>query len=379
MASQVIVSSDFDAGNIEVIESEQADNIRLCIPRDTHSDFFQWFYFHVACDAQQPLRILIEKVSEAAYPKGWEGYQAVASYDNEDWFRVPTRYQNGNLIIEYTPEKSGIYFAYFAPYSLARHEKLVTRMVEKHQCTYEVLGKTKENRELGMLSIGATHHAAQTVWIIARQHPGETMAEWFVEGLLEKLADVSDPISRTLLKEYRFCVVPNMNPDGSYHGNLRTNSLGVNLNREWSHPTLERSPEVLAVEKKMAQTGVDLFLDIHGDEALPFNFIDGCAGIPSFDERKKEKEERFQQALLAVNADFQIGKGYTATHFGDEVLTVGAKWVGETYQCLSLTLEMPFKDNEMHPNPDTGWSPARSKLLGADCLFAIHQAMTATN
>ncbi len=44
----------------------------------------------------------------------------------------------------------------------------------------------------------------------------------------------------------RVTQVPNMNPDGSYRGHLRTNASGANLNREWKNPTLERSPEVMA-------------------------------------------------------------------------------------------------------------------------------------
>jgi len=45
-------------------------------------------------------------------------------------------------------------------------------------------------------------------------------------------------------------VIPNMNPDGSVKGHLRTNAAGANLNREWNTtgayeaPTLKRSPEV---------------------------------------------------------------------------------------------------------------------------------------
>ena len=45
----------------------------------------------------------------------------------------------------------------------------------------------------------------------------------------------------------RMHVVPNCNPDGSYRGHLRTNAIGVNLNREWDKPSAERSPEVLAI------------------------------------------------------------------------------------------------------------------------------------
>ena len=49
-----------------------------------------------------------------------------------------------------------------------------------------------------------------------------------------------------------FYIIPNMNPDGSVRGHLRTNACGANLNREWQTspdgtyeaPTLKRSPEV---------------------------------------------------------------------------------------------------------------------------------------
>ena len=43
-----------------------------------------------------------------------------------------------------------------------------------------------------------------------------------------------------------FHIVPNMNPDGSVRGHLRTNACGANLNREWAAtadyeaPSLER-------------------------------------------------------------------------------------------------------------------------------------------
>ena len=35
-----------------------------------------------------------------------------------------------------------------------------------------------------------------------------------------------------------------MNPDGAAAGNLRTNSVGANLNREWADPSEGQSPEV---------------------------------------------------------------------------------------------------------------------------------------
>lgn len=45
------------------------------------------------------------------------------------------------------------------------------------------------------------------MWVVARQHPGESMAEWFVEGMLRRLLDGSDATSRKLLQNAVFYVV----------------------------------------------------------------------------------------------------------------------------------------------------------------------------
>ncbi len=49
--------------------------------------------------------------------------------------------------------------------------------------------------------------------------------------------------------------MPNVNPDGSIRGHLRTNATGANLNREWQDPTLERSPEVHSCQSREAIAG----------------------------------------------------------------------------------------------------------------------------
>ena len=65
-----------------------------------------------------------------------------------------------------------------------------------------------------------------------------------MQGLLNRLHDQHDALSKKLLRDAVFYVIPNMNPDGTWRGHLRTNAAGANLNREWAHPTAEQSPEV---------------------------------------------------------------------------------------------------------------------------------------
>ena len=134
--------------------------------------------------------------------------------------------------------------------------------------------------------------------------PARRMAEWWMEGALEKLCDPDDPVARVLRRECTFHVVPNMNPDGSRRGHLRTNAVGVNLNREWHAPTAEKSPEVLCVRNAMDETGVDFAMDIHGDEAIPANFLAGFEGIPSLTERQIETVRLVQRHARAAAPGF---------------------------------------------------------------------------
>ena len=190
------------------------------------------------------------------------------------------------------------------------------------------------------------------------------MAEWLMEGLLMRLLDESDPVSQALLNEVTFHIVPNMNPDGSVRGHLRTNAVGANLNREWQTPSMESSPEVFLVRDMMKQTGVDLFLDIHGDEAIPYNFLAGCEGIPSYDDQQHTKQEYFIEQFLIASPDFQTKHGYPKSEPGKANMPMATTWVGEYFKCVAFTLEMPFKDNWDLPDPVHGWSPERCMRLG---------------
>lgn len=45
-----------------------------------------------------------------------------------------------------------------------------------------VIGHTTDGRDLEMLRIGEPGPDKRVIWFVARQHPGESMAEWFMEG-----------------------------------------------------------------------------------------------------------------------------------------------------------------------------------------------------
>lgn len=368
------ISQNFDAGAIDVVHAVAADKIELKLRQDSNAEFMQWFYFRLQGARDQDATIRIVNAGEATYPDGWVNYRAVASYDRENWFRVETEFDGKVMTIKHTPETDSVYYAYFEPYSWERHLALLGSVEQSDQVRVEDLGNTVDGRDLNLVVVG-NPSAKKKVWIIARQHPGETMAEWLVEGTLNALLDLANPIARAILDEAVLYVVPNMNPDGSVRGNLRTNAAGANLNREWMTPSIETSPEVYYVKKKIEEVGCDLFLDIHGDEGLPYVFVAGSEMLEGFSAKQMQEQTAFVDSFCAASPDFQTQFGYEASKYNEDLLKLASKYVGHAFKCVSLTLELPFKDNANMPDLEVGWDGARSMKLGEAMLQPILTAL----
>ncbi len=374
--TMVEVSDAFEGGNVEVVTISEAGLVDLRIRSDHQSDHLQWFYFRLSGARGRALTIRLINAGEASYVDGWDGYRACSSHDRQRWSRVATRYEDGALILELTASHDLIWLAYFAPYSLERHHDQLARYQASPRVELMRVGSTLDGQDIDLVHVrlanpSPDHPARKRCWVIARQHPGETKAEWFVDGLLGRLLDESDPLARALLGRAEFWVVPNMNPDGSRRGHLRTNATGANLNREWRTPTLERSPEVFHVRAKMIEVGLDFVLDVHGDEGLPWVFIAGPDGVATLGADVRGLQARFEAALVRHSPDFQTVQGYPETEPGQADMRMATNWLADRFGKLSLTLEMPFKDNADLPDPEHGWSPERSAKLGAALLGAL--------
>ena len=362
--SAISINAAFDGGNIRLVGIE-GDRVDLEIARDAQSDFYQWFYFRLAGARGRRLSFRIVNAGGSAYPFGWPGYAARMSTDRPAWRMIDTRYEDGVLSFDHAAGTDLAWFAYFAPYTMEMHEALVARTALLPGVAHRALGTSLDGQAIDCFRFGA---GQRQVWLYARQHPGESMTEYWMEGALGWLAGAA---AAPLLAAATVHVVPNMNPDGTRRGHLRTNAAGVNLNREWHAPSAERSPEVLCVRDAMDETGVDFAIDVHGDEAIPANFIAGYEGIPSWSEDHGAKFYEFGRRLAAHTPDFQTERGYEKASAGNANLSMSTNQLAERFGAVSVTLEMPFKDHDPNPDREFGWSPDRSRRLAVACLETL--------
>ena len=416
-SSKVSISDAYDGGRIELVNIKDQEGekvVSLRIKPDPYTELekkshLQYFSFRSSiqtednsdnesgnnCGKGFPITYEIVNAGETSYANAWKDYTVFSSKlvaDPDSWQREQsTRYKEGKLIWRYEHTKSteSVYFSYFPPFSYARHLELIQRCNEFTNVFS--LGQTLKGREIECVKVGT---GTSVGWIIHRQHPGEHMAEFYAEGLLMRLLGLdsygdTDGLVRQLLSKYTFYIVPSMNPDGAEAGHLRVNAAGANLNREWCSsgaeypaPSLERSPEVYHVLEKMKETGCDVFCDIHGDEEIPYNFL-AQPVVPNWGPRLKALHGAFNAAYARANPDMQKEFAYEPTEYTDEdILNIANDQIAHRFDCLSVTLEMPFKDCWSNSDAERGWSPARSRALGAflcEPLLYIHPYLRVEN
>src|SRR5262249_47084937 len=162
------------------------------------------------------------------YPDAFEDFRVCASYDGHDWFRLPTSNNDGRVeIVHETPRGPAAFYALFPPYPSARRRDVLAKCERSTRARVEVLGPSTQGRDVTLIALGAPDEARPKIGSPARQHSGETMAEWFAEGLVTALLERQSELAEALLDRATVYVVPCVNVDGAALGNLRANALGV--------------------------------------------------------------------------------------------------------------------------------------------------------
>lgn len=379
------ISSAIPDGSIDVISDLDREDIQLRIKEDDSKT--PAFYFHFRSIGSKGHRCTFrllnahESISRRLPGRdevehAWETPGVMASYDLEHWFRVPGKYNKGEFEFAHIPEHDVCYYSSWPPYSLERLGRLVAQAQQMPHVHIATLGKTVEGRDLELMVIGNPSAQKRKCWVLARQHPSETMSSFFVEGFIRHMLDESNPLVAELLEQSVFYVVPNMNPDGTVYCTTRNNAAGRNLNRAWLEPDPEKEPEVHLVRSLMREIGVDFCIDCHGDRELRCNFLGGPLEIPSRSKRLDDLFVKLQDTWTTVTPEYERGHPYPGGAPAEADLSMAWNWIAEEFDCLSVLLEQPFKDTSWRTDAKSGWTPQRSMAFGkslADVLVSIVQ------
>jgi murein tripeptide amidase MpaA len=376
----ITITGNIPSGRIAVDDVSDPGDLRLRLVPDEISGFLGYYHFRASGVRAVPCRFRIVNAGDCfdrrlagreEVEDAWTNTGPMASYDRKRWFRLKGQVDGDSYVFDHTPDFDTCYYATWAPYPLDRELDAMARWQTSPRVRISTIGATVDGAPLDMLTVGEAGPDKKICWIIARQHPSETMGGYFIEGFMDRMIDPHDPVARALLGQAVLHVVPNMNPDGSRRGFTRGNAAGANLNREWISPSPTLSPEVFHVRALMEQTGVDFAIDCHGDEELRCNFLGGPLEIPSRSDRLKTLFHAFEDCWAAASPDYERGHPYPGGPPAEADLSMAWNWIAERFDCLSVLLEQPFKDTSWWQDPVTGWSPDRAVRFGTSLPPAI--------
>jgi hypothetical protein len=310
-----IISSNFDSGSIKILSIKNSGrnfqfnlSLQKEIIREGNKSQY-WFYFKVSNVLNRVCHFSLKTHIDCN--NGFKKLGVATSYDNKIWFRTKTTQKNKrktcknkhNTFInksthevnwKFKPKKNIIWFAYYVPYPLERIYKLGNSLSKKSFIKQKIIGYSNLKKPIKMLTIG---DYGKNVWLICRQHPGETIASWILEGFLKKIIS---PIPNVKLR-----IILTLNPDGIFLGNWYSNKKGINLNLDWKST---KSKEVKCLSKLLDKQYNDLIVDVHGDEECNKHFLSHC---------KNRNIELYKSLnkLLCKNKNFQYKDYYEKLNF----------------------------------------------------------------
>jgi hypothetical protein len=318
LAFAVVLSSDFEGGNIRDVQHLGPAHLRVNVPGETDQDGrnrqANWYYFRL--DGVKGKDLTIELANLAGEYNYRPNKGAVTadtppyfSYDDEAWEPVRDFTYDANepkLIVRLRPSSDRLWIAHVPPYT-SRHLNRLRREIGGHPAFRESeIGRSLGGRPLVLWTIADPAPPPanrKVIWLMARQHSWEASTSWVAEGLVRFLLS-ADPLAAEIRRRAVFKILPLCDPDGVARGGVRFNGKGFDLNRNWDTPDVEKMPEIAAQRGAIAEwlkagNALDLFLSLHNTETAEY-----LEGPPRGGEGRYEELGRRLARLLEERTTF---------------------------------------------------------------------------
>lgn len=369
------IDADFEAGNVDVVDVAP-DHIRFrAAARGSPRPL--WFYFRLRGVRGRQLRLTISNVREClGHPSAWNTVRPVASYDQHAWFRLPrTEYREeaGTFTVAHTFTSDTAWVAHCYPYTYTDLTRYLDTLRDRPGVQVSTLTKSAEGRDVPLVVLDGddVRQDAPGVWIVARQHAGETPPSFVLEGLLDYLTGASATAAR-YRRALRVAVVPLVDVDSAVAGRYGKDRGPVDFWLDWSEaPT---RPEIRAAQQAIAAWAAtrryNLFLDLHAPTPWDVHHFYAMpdAAVPP---RLRSLQARFLQ-LVELLSPPMSQYHRTDTHPGFFELDHNAqRHQFRRHGVLSLTFELSYHLARTEGDSLAYVSPTSLRALGAGLARAI--------
>jgi len=307
------VSHDFESAAAENIKVDSYGNIHFSLPANPGGKERLWFYFKVSSPTPVRPKFIIENPFKA-HQHNWDIVRPVFSTDRKNWVRTTdTEFSRDDSMLSKLIDKINgnkrpvfrfrspitskeLWVAYSYPYTSVNLEHYLETIRPDKRVQISNIGQSEQGRPITLVKIEQHNTTASTlrkdIWVVCREHPGETPASYVLEGFINELLNGED--GKRLLSRYRFNIVPMINIDGVTNGYYYRNVKGIDVAQDWE---TFRSAEVRALHQAMRKGlesgNVALVLNLHSANEPKTHFF-----LKTPPERLSSKLAELQQRLI---------------------------------------------------------------------------------
>jgi hypothetical protein len=265
--------------------------------------------------------------------------------EGQQWFRMksgtPEGAADGQMSVSWTmpypAPSTSIAFCY--PYGRPELNSLLQK--SKGFWRQDSIGMSQAGRTISRVSNtygkAGAHQAG--IYLVARQHSGETPGSWVLDGMLQQF-------SRAKKNSFLIWAVPFANVDGIVMGDYGKDNYPYDLNRAWGTPPMRH--ETLVIQNDMQEWArrcrPRLVLDLHAPGGSESD------GLYTFLPPQDGVEDAHRDAVAWANVLKQgLGQEYAADTF-KRIADHPSRWTtpnlaayaAETFQIPALSLETPY-------------------------------------
>ena len=254
---EVTFKADFAAASLDNCElNDSGEYVLTFLPEDKPINPSPWYYFSVT--ASQPEAIQVILTFDGFSPR----YLPKVSHDKSHWTYLPFDTKGDGMTITLNASPKPLYVAAQKPVLNQHYTTWMADAAKQFDIQRVTLGQSVEGRDIAGFTLAKE---SNTEWVIfvGRQHPPEVTGAVAMFSFLEQFLTTTKN-APAFLSRFNVLVVPNINPDGVFHGHWRHNLGHKDLNRDWN---VFAQPETRAVK-----TYLDGITDAGGKIVMGMDF-----------------------------------------------------------------------------------------------------------
>jgi hypothetical protein len=278
-----------------------------------------WFAFRIACDESAgPVRLVLKHATNLLGASPAESVRPVIRHADADrdgpeegWTRLDgakrVELDDGRLWYEWTLQRvyPSVEVAACYPYGPAEMDELIQQTGGYWRS--DAVGLSQGGRPLVRLSNDPGSNDPEQrkagLYLLARQHAGETPGGWVLDGFLRRLADQGRD-------DLLVWAVPLANVDGVVQGDYGKDNFPYDLNRAWGNPPMRHETLVMQRDASLwaRRSRPACLIDFHAPGLADTQGV-YAFGLDYEDPLRAERYSRYVQAMHASLGELARAEG----------------------------------------------------------------------